>query len=162
MVIDVDNNGCQCGGPTRWASDPRYPVEFDQETGEYHLIGSDRQAVMYYCFACGGRLPQSKRGEFFSQPDEGERSEVKRILAEVENIDDVRRILGPADDTFERQQQDIGHSVDVVEWKRTLRYSTRWKTFVLDVQETPNGEIRWVIIPRYLGARDRPQADGRG
>ena len=58
--------------PDRWASDPSFPVVFDIEMNEYavvHAPNQQTQAIMRYCFWCGGALPDSKRGMFFMEPD---------------------------------------------------------------------------------------------
>jgi hypothetical protein len=110
---------------------------------------------MYYCFSCGGRLPESSRAENFLTPDEGERAQATRLLAEAATIEDVCRILGRPDNIYEWEAWQRTTTRDVLVWKRTLRYSTRWKTLVLDVQELPDGSIHYLVFGQYVGADKR-------
>ncbi len=142
---------CQCGMPDRFAVDAAYPVKFDAELNEYDLVGDGRIARMYYCFSCGGRLPESKSSKYFTVPDEADQAEVSRIIAGIKTIDELRRTLGEPDDTFD------GATFPGVDWKRTFRYSTKWKSLSLDAQEMPDGTVRIIYSGRFVG----PQI-GRG
>lgn len=69
--MDVNNSeskSCECGFPKRWFADPTWPVEFDERMNEYNLVHDGAKAIMRYCYWCGGRLPDSKRDNFFTTP----------------------------------------------------------------------------------------------
>jgi hypothetical protein len=77
---------CSCGMPDKWTMDPSFPVVFDVATNEYAVLHGPNQrvqAVMRYCFWCGGALPESKRDTFFTAPDPAEVTAMKRILARL-------------------------------------------------------------------------------
>jgi hypothetical protein len=147
MAKDGEVRMCECGMPDRFAIDPAYPVKFDGEMNEYNVVGDGRIARMYYCFSCGGRLPESKPSKYFTVPDEADQAEVRTIIAGIKSIDDLRRTLGEPDDTFD------GAAFPCVEWKRTYRYSTRWKSLFLDAQEMPDATIRIVYGGRFIGGQ---------
>jgi len=144
-------NKCKCGMPERWVADPKYPVEFDKLTNEYHLACEDGIAVMRYCFWCGGRLPESKRGDLFSTPGKEEEQEIQRLLSTAKTVDAVLQVLGKPDETFEWDEATYGISPDVLRWKQTLHYSSRWKTLILVVMEMPDGEVRHWVSGQYIG-----------
>ena len=147
----IKSSDCTCGMPANWAANPVYPVEFDEITNEYHLSCKSRIAVMRYCFWCGGRLPASKRGELFTTPSEEEKEEVQRLLSNAESAEDAVRLFGPPDESHEWDESATGGFENVVRWKRTLRYSSRWKTLILDVQEMPDGKISYAICGQCAG-----------
>ena len=89
---------CECGMPARCAANPMIPIEFDEKMNEYHLVRDGSETQMRYCFWCGGRLPESNRGLFFTTPSESEKAEVKELLKGARSHDDVLSILGPADE----------------------------------------------------------------
>jgi hypothetical protein len=121
---------------------------------EFHLVTNGMKAVMRYCYWCGGRLPESKRHEFFSEPSDTEKEEVAQLLREAQTIDDARAILGDPDDTFD---ENAGGG-SLLKWKRCLRYSRRWQTLVLDVLEMPNGTISYLFCGQFTG----DPTDGNG
>jgi hypothetical protein len=140
---------CKCGMPDRFAVDPAYPVKFDAEQQEYNLVGDGRLVIMYFCFSCGGRLPESKRSKYFTTPDDADETEVRKLIGQTKSIEDVLRILGVPDETFE------GLAFPGVDWKRTYRYSTKWKSLFLDVQEKDGGTIEFLYGGRFVGKRLR-------
>src|SRR4051794_25901079 len=93
-----EHKNCECGHPERWVVDPHFPVEFDERMNEYHLVHKGARWQMRYCFWCGGRLPESKRGTFFTKPDDAEMAEVRALLKGAKSHEDVLRILGPPDE----------------------------------------------------------------
>jgi hypothetical protein len=105
---------------------------------------------MRYCFWCGGRLPESKRGTFFTVPDEVELAEIYSLLANSKSLEDVFRIFGPPDETLDLPGSKIGSGREVY-WERIHRYSTRWKSLHLDFADLPEGPLCASIGGRYLG-----------
>jgi hypothetical protein len=154
MDAAANERRCECGMPERWAAHSNVPVAFDPRMNEYHLVYEKAQMIMRYCFWCGGRLPESRRAEFFSTLDPAEQAEVRALLADARNIDDVLRVLGEPDKRCRWKDRPEDLYPPVVRWKQTLSYSERWKTFVLQVQELPDGHIAYAIAARYIGSDD--------
>jgi hypothetical protein len=106
---------------------------------------------MFYCFRCGGRLPESTRAELFLKPEAAEQAEATSLLATAKSLADVFRLLGPADEVFSWDDVQIDRvHPKTVQWKRLLRYSKRWKTFTLDVMEMPDGSLGGTMIAGKL------------
>jgi hypothetical protein len=53
--------------------------------------------MLYYCPFCGGRPPESRRGELFVEALPEEELELKRRLDGVKTIDEIIAILGEPD-----------------------------------------------------------------
>lgn len=159
MDKSSEERPCKCGHPARWIFDPHYPVEFDEQMNEYHLVRDGARAVMRYCFWCGGRLPESKRGMFFTMPDKAEMDEIHSLLANTKSLADVFRILGPPDETLESPGSQIGRG-RAIYWERTHRYSTRWKSLHLDFADLPDGPLLSTISGRQ-SANPKPMTAKR-
>jgi len=137
--------------PDRWAADLKYPVEFDERLNEYNLVCKGEIAVMRYCSWCGGRLPESKRGDLLSTPSDDEKEEVRHLLSDAKTTGNVLQLLGVPDETHEWEEGAAGDYDNGVRWKRTLRYSSRWNNLVIDVRELPDGKISYVIFGLHVG-----------
>lgn len=139
---------CTCGAPQQWAADEVTPVEFDVQLGEYHLLTKDNGSIIFsYCMACGGRLPQSRRGGFFTTPSHSDIIELRGKLARVNTIAEVISILGPPDETqgsrtYDPRHRDVYGAPDV---KQTIKYTHLSSTFDLAIQESADGQIRITI-----------------
>jgi len=157
-MASVDDRICECGKPARWANDPHFPVEFDAEMNEYHMVRDGAKALMLYCSWCGGRLPESKRGTFFTTPDPAEMAEVESLLKDVDSHEDVVRLLGPPDEIHELGGSDWDKATGAVlaRWDRHYRYSKRWKSLVLYVPVIIEGRFSYMIHGHDL-VRKRPQ-----
>src|SRR5437660_1532175 len=99
MNANATKKPCQCGYPDKWAANPNCPVEFDQTFNEYRLILKDECSyyVLYFCFYCGGELPESKRAAMFAQPDKGELESAYAQLEGATSVADVLHRLGKPD-----------------------------------------------------------------
>ncbi len=150
-----DERACECGHPDRWVVDPHFPVEFDEKMNEYQLVHEGARAVMHYCFWCGGRLPESKRGSFFTTPDAAEVAEVESLLRGAKSHEDVLHILGPPDEIRDMAggESDMKGRI-LARWEQHYRYSTRWKTLVLQVPVILEGRFRYSIHGHYLGGAE--------
>jgi hypothetical protein len=95
----VEGRKCQCGVVERNAKNPYVPVTFDEELNEYHLTHYDQDSysMLYYCFFCGGKLPESKRGTFFEEMDPKEVTEFSRLAEQVSDVKSMRAVLGEPD-----------------------------------------------------------------
>jgi hypothetical protein len=138
---------CDCGGPERWVRDPHFPVEFDEQMNEYHLVRDGARALMRYCFWCGGRLPESRRGSCFTTPSAAEMAEVKGLLDGAKTHEDVLRILGPPDEFRDMGGGVIDKTSGAVlsRWDQHYAYTKRWKTLVVYVPITLEGRFGYSI-----------------
>jgi hypothetical protein len=146
---------CDCGFPERWARDPSVPIEFNPKVNEYYLVAGTKGGmhhVMHYCFWCGGRLPESKRGELFTEPAESEMAQVRAVSAEAKSAADVLRVLGEPDATFDWVDTDDPELNGAKKWDKCYRYSSRWKTLVVNVMEFSDGSIEWAVHGHFLGS----------
>jgi len=158
MDESAQERACECGRPAKMVADPKVPVEFDERMNEYHLVRDGARTIMRYCFWCGGRLPESKRGTFFTAPNKAEKDEVFLLLRDAKSLDDVFRILGPPDATVDAPGGMSGRGISV-HWKKMHKYSTRWKSLVLEVPDLPDGHRHWHIGGHYLGAPENTTED---
>src|SRR5215469_5914967 len=62
----LEKERCQCGGLQEWANHPNSPIKYDIKLNEFHVqFQDDGYLMIWYCPACGGATPESKRGELF-------------------------------------------------------------------------------------------------
>lgn len=95
---------CKCSAIQQYSQDPRIPISFDERLNEYHLIDAPEPGDILnltYCFHCGGKLPESKRGDLFHDLDEKELERFRRMLAEADTVEQVVSILGNPDRSFQ-------------------------------------------------------------
>jgi hypothetical protein len=151
--------------PDRWAKDPAFPVIFDPAMNEYAVLHGPNQrpqAVMRYCFWCGGALPESKRGSFFMEPDPVEVAAMKEFLAQVSDTRSMRRVLGEPDATFaclrdeySKQQEEIYNS----DWcEKEYVYQSRWRTLCLTIGERKDGSLSIAFFGKANAGDVRPAA----
>jgi hypothetical protein len=149
----VTDRPCDCGRPDRSAKNPALPVVFDEEMNEYHIAyGPERRGhlIIRYCPWCGGKLPESRRGSFFTEPDPAEVSEVKHLMSDVRDIPTMLRVLGEPDETYEWSPADDEAvrfcSDESARCKRQFTYRSKWRTLVLFVDEGEDGCVKaWAM-----------------
>lgn len=140
------NGYCNCGNPEYWIKDSSVPIKFDKKMNEYYIPhGTEMKSllVMYYCFFCGGKLPDSKRGSFFTNPS---RKEVKEMLSIVKNITDekeMERLLGEPDliHRWNKNDEDLFKIYKSRRFKKQFTYSKKWKSLVLILSLSKNGKF---------------------
>lgn len=133
---------------------PMFPIGFDEEMNEYYVaLIPGGEATMRYCFWCGGRLPESKRGSFFTKPSDEEMDEVVALLRGAKSHEDVLRILGPADELSDANgfMKDPKTGKVIASWDQCYSYSKRWKTLVLRVPVMTSGGFTYSMSGHYLG-----------
>ncbi len=97
---------------------------------------------MYYCFFCGGKLPESKRGTFFVEPSLNEVDDIVELMVGVTHIPSLRAVLGEPDKT-----ELLNDNADI---KARYIYNSRWKTLSLIVKEHTDGSITYSLHPKYI------------
>ncbi|QGM46007.1 DUF6980 family protein [Methylocystis heyeri] len=92
---------CNCGGLERSAADPGSPVQFDEETNEYHLVmkadSFESRTLIRYCCFCGGRAPASKRRQLFEPVSGEEIARLQGIFNGIHTFEEAALSLGPPD-----------------------------------------------------------------
>src|SRR5262245_20192105 len=89
---------CDCRTLERLSKEPSMPIEFDAKLNEYHLLGAaGEQVMLYHCFSCGGRVPQSRRSELFMHVTRAETLRLQLLTRDLETVDDVLEAFGPPD-----------------------------------------------------------------
>jgi len=149
---DAGNEFCSCGLLERWAADPKVAVEFDAKFNVYHVLyGNDGQLRLYYCPDCGGRLPESKHGEFFEELSEAEVDEFRTKLRELKTIEEVIAVLGaPQSESGPSNHTAIHKELyNVKDWKRALWFQPAGRTVTICVQEFEDGELGITFHHRY-------------
>lgn len=133
---------CECSLLSTWQSDPAIPIEYVEELNEYHLITRDECFFLfYYCPACGGRLPKSRRERLFTIPSEVEMTEVMEKLKGSKKIADFFRVFGEPEKKFTGRDIQEENSGDTGGIRQTFRYTSLAETFNLVVQEYEDGRV---------------------
>lgn len=159
MALRPDRGQCTCPDWPQRIKDPFFPVWFNPTTGEYILIYGDHAAgglVIYYCPTCGGKMPESRRGDLFTIPNDAELREVRLLLEKISDITTMRSVLGEPDEVFEWYKDEMGNPLlnpDGPSFIRQHKYSRRWKTLQVSIQEDENGELRFY----FYGKPRRPR-----
>jgi len=158
MNDEHNKQWCQCHLMEVLSDHPAYPIEYCSRTRTFELIygnGLGRHRL-YYCFDCGGNLPE----EDYSTrpvPDEREQAEAESIMSSALTVAEVVSALGPPDEEIPWSE---GPGTEIYEelakrypdqyapgrnWLRCLRYSKRWRSLLLDILEYEGGEIEYSI-----------------
>lgn len=153
---ETERHACDCGLPSKCAEDPNVPVGFDAELKEYFIQSHDGGVwVMYYCFFCGGRMSESKRGDEFLAPSESELQEIHSLVRNIKTAKDMVEVLGEPDEVVgysENQHNEFEMKLyDVEAWKKRYFYRERWETFNLIVHESIDGKLVYFMPGKYTG-----------
>jgi uncharacterized protein DUF6980 len=149
----VTERTCDCAWPDRCARNPAIPILYDAEMNEYHVAYGPEgrgRLRMRHCPWCGGALPESRRGSFFTEPDPAEVSEVERLMSGVRDIPTMRRVLGEPDAIHDwsplHDEAWAFHGDEPAPWKRQFTYWSTWRTLQLAVHEADDGSVKtWSI-----------------
>lgn len=156
MALNSGEGLCACPNWPKWANDPYFPIWFNPETREYVLLYGDRcpgTLVICFCPSCGGKMPPSRRGDFFVIPSSEEVNEARLLLRQVSDIATMRSVLGEPDDVFEWFKDETGKPIsnpDAPGFICQYKYLSRWKTLQLTIQESEDGQLRFFYygVPR--------------
>src|SRR5258708_35183706 len=95
---------CQCVHWAEWAADPFCPIWFNPSMNEYNILFGEQAAnciVVRFCPSCGGRMPESRRGDSFTTPSREEFAEARALLQGVRDVGAMRSALGEPDEIFD-------------------------------------------------------------
>ena len=96
----VTEISCTCKYLSDGAADPNTPIRYDPYLNEYSIIywfgggGEHGSMSIYHCPWCGGRTPESRRGDLFSSVAESEDDRLRELTAGIKALNDAFRILG--------------------------------------------------------------------
>jgi hypothetical protein len=140
---------CKCGTVEELAAERKSPIEYDKKLNEYNLVaGSGKiRYRLYFCFFCGGRLPESDRTGLFTEPSQEEAKEVAQLTGKVASLQQAIQVLGKPDETVKAPKS----VPDGVEYTRHHRYLSRWRTLDLTVRERKDGSIDIAFTGKYRG-----------
>ncbi len=127
---------CKCGILKTLIEQIPEHVEFDERFKEFHIKSSDGGYwLCYFCPACGGQLPRSQRGRYFTKPRWIDIWRVRRTMRQVTSVEDMKRVLGPP--TRECQFRNPDDPTTATQFD----YVGKWKSLTLFVLEQSNGSI---------------------
>lgn len=123
-----------CGALQRYAADPSVPIIRDQALNEFHLESEEsaKYLILSYCFHCGGRLPESRRSEFFARPSTEDEASVRDKLSGLATVQEVIAALGSPDSEVDIATENA---------RRYLVYTSVWKSLDVTVCEQADGTI---------------------
>lgn len=132
MNDHVTTAACECDWPRRAVTNEWFPVTYDQEMGEYQLILDSGErgkgsAVIRHCPWCGGTLPKSKRGTFFTTPSEADMADMRDTMKNISTVEQMHGLLGSPSECVEGQ------------CRNQYTYADRWETLDLVVFEYKEG-----------------------
>lgn len=136
---------CGCGAVQDLVSDANCPIEHDADLNEYNIVSLDKHAGyrLYFCFFCGGRLPESRRDALYLEPSPKEVSEVTKLLGTVTSIEEARQVLGKPDKVSKLNSNGAGKQSSFDE--KHHMYSSRWQTLDLTIRERADGFVDYAF-----------------
>ncbi|WP_459853519.1 DUF6980 family protein [Dongia sp. agr-C8] len=81
---------CECSVIAHMAAEPNFPITYDVKMQEWHIVGADgAKATIYHCFFCGGRMPRSRREDFFHTVSDAESRRLFDLTNPPKTVADV-------------------------------------------------------------------------
>ena len=112
---------------------------------------------MYYCFFCGGKLPDSLRGKLFSELDKSELDEVRALTDKIDSVEKIHEVLGEPDEIFTNDPEKddcfnvLRPSNKCIRW---YVYRNRWKSLELQIHEHEDGTLGFSFFGKYIGREE--------
>lgn len=166
MTTDKDDKvrRCACNTLDRHAREPVIPIIFDERMNEYRIVykthDGEGQIALFYCFSCGGLLPDSRRDSFFAHVTSTETRRLQDLFQNLTTIGEVISRLGPPDADFPAGTTTHAPATDTqperIEMYRTLIYSSLSETAEVHVRERLSGRFSLTFIGKSIG--DPPDA----
>src|SRR5262249_17453229 len=150
-----DGLNAPCDHWKRWAGDEAFPIWFDADMNEWHLIHSSGQGfgmlIINFCPTCGRRMPKSIRERHFATPDPTEVAPAEAVALQAGDLAGLRERLGEPDSSFAIPTA-VAHSESSEYWPvRQVVYRHPWRTVDLVAQEGADGKLRFYFPPRHIG-----------
>ena len=157
MKPEFTKNGyCNCHNPEEWKVNDKIPVSYCEELNEYHILCEGGiELVMNYCYFCGGKLPDSLRGQLFVEIDNSEKDEVKFLTDKIDTVEKIHEVLGEPDKIVDRdlKEKDFFILKSKSKCLRWYVYYKRWKSLKLQILENEDGTLGFSISPKYAGKK---------
>lgn len=154
---------CTCDWLKNAADDARFPIEYDRQTNEFKLCcqledGTIGYTVLHYCPFCGGKAPDIRKEQSFTQLSEQEFLRLQELTRQIKSIEDAFRILGEPElgepefnepefnePEFSRAEQEL------LQAARSLTYQNLSETATIHIIEYEQGNVRIVIQEKFIG-----------
>lgn len=159
-MMTSNERKCKCHSLSDLAIDPSVPVQYNSALREYYLIAKNKKRIFfYYCPICGGRLPKSRREQYFTKPSAREITKINGKIKNAKSFDAILSVLGEPEEKYGPMLHNTKHlkKRKTKNVKRTVRYTSLAKTFNLLLQEYEDGKFI-VIFERKL----KPGVDYKG
>jgi hypothetical protein len=158
---EIEENGrlyeggplCTCGSIAAWAANPELPVTYDKRMNEYGMPGVD----FFYCVVCGGRMPESKRGTFFTEPSEADYADFRTRTKPLKTLEQVVAVFGKPDGEsgpiiLTAEHKAIYNDQNV---RRTISYDHIWESLRAHFQEKNDGSLLCCCSGRYIRSESK-------
>jgi hypothetical protein len=146
---------CECSVIAHMAAEPNLPITYDVKMHEWHIVGADgAKTIIYHCFFCGGRMPRSRREDFFHTVSDAESRRLFDLTRPLKTVADVVAAFGqpesdnPQGTTITLPEHKGGPRTDAY---RNLTYSNLSPSTLLEVIVGTDGAVRFSLIPKPLG-----------
>ena len=149
---------CTCDWLKNAADDPRFPIEYDPQKNEFKLCcqlegGEIGYTVLHFCPFCGGKAPDIRKEQSFTQLSEQEFLRLQELTRQIKSIEDAFRILGePELGEPELGEPEFGES-ELLQAARSLTYQNLSETATIHITEYEQGNVRIVIQEKFIGRR---------
>lgn len=142
---------CHCKAVESAASDSNCPVEFDDTLNEYNIVSIDgrHRYRLYFCWFCGGELPESKRPGLFTTPLAAEVIGMKKEIASIHSAADAVARLGKPDAKYDVDVERGERLSSGVRCQGQLIYASRWRSLVLTVREGSDGSVDFAYTGKH-------------
>jgi len=154
MKPEFTKNGyCNCHHPEEWKVNDKIPIAYCEELNEYHIMcDGGHELIMYYCYFCGGKLPDSLRGQQFVKLDKSEEDEVKSLIANIDTVEKIYKVLGEPDKIVDSDHKEedffvLRNKQKCVRW---YVYYKRWKSLDLQIYENEDGTLGFCISQKHI------------
>ena len=140
-------NKCECQALKKWSKNKIFPIKFDEELNEYHLVEEDGSTnLFYFCPVCGGMLAESRRGDFFVTPSQPAINDIYEKIKNIETVKELINILGIPDEKIDTNLEEAKEDglLSRNSAKQTLIYNSIDESFSLIVLEDENKKIHFL------------------
>ena len=144
---------CTCDWLKNAADDPRFPIEYDRQNNEFKLCcqlegGEIGYTVLHFCPFCGGKAPDIRKEQSFTQLSEQEFLRLQELTQQIKSIEDAFRILGEP----ELGEPEISQAEqELLQAARSLTYENLSETATIHITEYEQGNVRIVIQEKFIG-----------
>lgn len=161
--MSQQHSPCQCEAIAELASDRNCPIEFDANLNEYNIVSKDAHVRyrLYFCFFCGGSLPESERVNLYTQPSQKEIEQIKKLLGEARTIEEALRKLGQPSKATNPPRTEQQYRSGIA-YRQHYHYLTRWKTLDLTVRERSDQSFDLAIVGKCKGPQNHSKRHKKG